>query len=149
MEETGTTTSHCKFYGAHSCAHGQKTIPLALIHPFTRQIVATFSVSRIKVHRNCPVTKCFYAAVVFSFFHLFLSHTFCGACVTPCESLNFYLKHSFSTYTCLSNNLLISAWILIKFVSHVCSTRQTTFRYLNVFERYFYTACFITRIPLK
>ena len=30
---------------------------------------------------------------------------------------NNYLKHSFSTYTCLSNNLLISAWISTKFVS--------------------------------
>ena len=30
---------------------------------------------------------------------------------------NLYLKHSFSTYTCLSNNSLISAWISTKFVS--------------------------------
>ena len=32
-------------------------------------------------------------------------------------SRNLYLKHSFSTYTCLSNNSLISAWISTKFVS--------------------------------
>ena len=34
------------------------------------------------------------------------------------ESRNLYLKHSFSTYTCLSNNSLISAWISTKFVSY-------------------------------
>ena len=33
------------------------------------------------------------------------------------ESRNLYLKHSFSTYTCLSNNSLVSAWISTKFVS--------------------------------
>ena len=32
-------TSHCEFNGAHSCAHAQKTIPLAPIHPFTKQMV--------------------------------------------------------------------------------------------------------------
>ena len=38
------STSHCEFYGTHSCAHAQKTISLAPIHPFTKQIVATFNV---------------------------------------------------------------------------------------------------------
>ena len=59
-----------------------------------------------------------------------------------------YLKHSFSTYTSLSNNSLISAWISIKFVSTLllCMVYQTNSfqhksRYLNVFERYFCTAC--------
>ena len=44
-----------------------------------------------------------------------------------CESWNLYLRHSFSTYTCLSNNLLISAWISTKFVSTLllCMLYQT------------------------
>ena len=29
------STSHCKFYGTCSCAHTQKTIPLAPFHSFT------------------------------------------------------------------------------------------------------------------
>ena len=33
------STSHCEFYGTRSCAHARKTIPLAPIHPFTKQIV--------------------------------------------------------------------------------------------------------------
>ena len=33
------STSHCEFYGARSCAHAQKTIPMAPIHSFTKQIV--------------------------------------------------------------------------------------------------------------
>ena len=48
---------------------------------------------------------------------IFIAH-FSWACVTSQrESRNLYLKHSFSTYSCLSNNLLISAWISTKFVS--------------------------------
>ena len=39
-------TSHCKFYGAHMCSHAQKTISLAPIRLFTKQIVP-FVVSRI------------------------------------------------------------------------------------------------------
>ena len=77
---------------------------------------------------------------------VFIAH-FLWACVTPRESQNFYLKHSFSTYTCLSNNSLISAWISTKFVSTLllCMLYQANNfqykKYLNVFERYFYTAC--------
>ena len=36
MEETGATilsTTHYEFYGARSCTHARKTIPLVLIHP--------------------------------------------------------------------------------------------------------------------
>ena len=33
------STSHCKFNGTRSCAHAQKTIPLAPIHPFTKRTV--------------------------------------------------------------------------------------------------------------
>ena len=42
MEEIGPpilSTSHCEFYGARSCAHARKAIPLAPIHSFTKQIV--------------------------------------------------------------------------------------------------------------
>ena len=33
------STSHCEFYGIRSCAHARKTILLAPIHSFTKQIV--------------------------------------------------------------------------------------------------------------
>ena len=33
------STSHSEFYGTHSCTNARKTILLAPIHPFTRQIV--------------------------------------------------------------------------------------------------------------
>ena len=33
------SSSHCEFYGARLCAHARKTIPLAPIHSFTKQIV--------------------------------------------------------------------------------------------------------------
>ena len=76
-------------------------------------VTSNFSNSHTKSFLS---TKNFYAAVVF-FFLLFSLHTFVGLCDPRRESRNLYLKHSFSTYTCLSNNSLISAWISIKFVS--------------------------------
>ena len=42
MEEIDATNPKyqpLQFYGAHSCAHSQKTIPLGPIHSFTKQIV--------------------------------------------------------------------------------------------------------------
>ena len=33
------STDHYEFYETHSCTHTQKTIPLAPIHSFTKQIV--------------------------------------------------------------------------------------------------------------
>ena len=50
----------------------------------------------------------------FFYFLSFSSHTFRALAR---EFRNFYLKHSFSAYTCLSNNSLISAWISTKFLS--------------------------------
>ena len=134
------STSHCEFYGARLCAHAQKTIPLAPIHSFTKQIVPRIvDLKSFDIHdtsfpyapyKLLPFIKNILGAHrFFSFFLLsfiFITH-FSWACVTPWhESRNLYLKHSFSTYTCLSNNSLISAWISTKFVStlsYVCSTR--------------------------
>ena len=75
-------------------------------------------------------SKYFYAVVVYflslflCFFVLFSLHLFRGLAR---ESRNLYLKHSFSTYTCLCNNSLISAWISTKFVSTflLCMLYQT------------------------
>ena len=42
MEEIGPTNPKyqpLQFYGGRSCAHARKTIPLAPIHSFTKQIV--------------------------------------------------------------------------------------------------------------
>ena len=61
--------------------------------------------------------KNFYVAVIFSFFlYSFIAHFFrglAGAFVNPRS----FFKFSFYTFTCWSNNSLISSWISAKFVS--------------------------------
>ena len=95
----------------------------------------------IQPYKVLPVSKKFLHG-----FLLFSLHTFHGLARPPRESRNFYVK--ISTYTCLSNNSLISTWILTKFVStlflcmlYQINNFQHKSKYLNVFERYFYTAC--------
>ena len=63
----------------------------------------------------------------FVFFFYFHHTLFMGLRDPHRESQNLYLEHSFSTYTCLSNNSLISAWISTKFVSTLllCMLYQT------------------------
>ena len=120
---------------------GSKNHPLVPIHPFTRQIVPLYSVWGIVVLKFINIgdwfsnshtksflsSKKFYVAVVFFFLCIFFAHFLWACAWPPCESRNFYLKHSFSTYTCLSNNSLISAWISTKFVSTLllCMLYQT------------------------
>ena len=134
------STSHCEFYGASSCAHARKTILLVPIHPFTRQIVPLLCKELLSLSSSTSVTsnfsnrhtspschqKIFYMAIVFFFFYFlsFSLHTFRALAR---EFQNFYLKHSFSAYTCLSNNSLNSAWISTKFVSTLllCMLYQT------------------------
>ena len=121
MEEIGTTnlsTSHCRLYGTCSCTYPQKTIPLAPIHPFTKQIRSTFMVSRIIAPKiigivfssssYVPYTVVLSINNIFthfifllSLFLSFSSHIFVGLC----EPRKF---SSICTFTCLSNNSLIS-----------------------------------------
>ena len=86
------STSHCKFNGARSCAHTRKTIPLAPIHPFTKQIVPllcpesfvqiVFPSSLCVPYKGLPSTKNIFMHASF-FFVSFSSHTFSRACVNP------------------------------------------------------------------
>ena len=96
------STSHCEFNGACSCAHARKTIPLALIHPFTKQnlMVPSFcpeSLTRSFFRLFSPVLcvrlikgflppKTFlHARRFFSLFYFYrtLFHGHAGACVNP------------------------------------------------------------------
>ena len=127
------STSHCEFYGARSCAHARKIILLVPIHPFTRQIVPLLCKELLSRSSSTSVTSNFsnrhtksflsskiilrghrFLFLSFFYFLSFSSHTFRALAR---EFRNFYLKHSFSAYTCLSNNSLISAWISTKFLS--------------------------------
>ena len=111
------STSYCEFHGAHSCAHAQKTIPLAPIHSFTKQIVLELKLFDIHYtsfphapYKLLPPNKNILGA--HRFFSLFLlsfsSHTFSCACGSLCEPRKYFFKFSFCAFTCLSNNSLIS-----------------------------------------
>ena len=109
------STSHCKFYGAHMCSHAQKTISLAPIRLFTKQIVP-FVVSRIvdlkfveiiftsfsyvpyKVLSSGSSIKAFLRKRFFfvSLFHFHCIH-FMGLWELR-EPLKFFFKLSFYTY---------------------------------------------------
>ena len=135
------STSHCEFYGTRLCAHARKIILLVPIHLFTRQIVPLVCEELLTLSSSISVmsnfcnshTKSFLSSKKFLrgrrfFFLLFSCHTFRGLALYPWhESRNLYLKHSFSTYTCLSDNSLISAWISTNFVSTLllCKLYQT------------------------
>ena len=70
--------------------------------------------------------KIFYTVIVFSYFHHIL---FMGLRDPKYESWNLYLKHSFNTYICLSNNSLISAWTSTKFVSTLMLYQTNNFQH--------------------
>ena len=103
------STSHCEFNGACSCTHARKTIPLAPIHLFTKQIVPSLcpesltqslSKSFSSVFRRRPI-KCFLPSItnnIFtraSFFLCFISsHTLC-ACGSLHEPQKYFSNSRF------------------------------------------------------
>ena len=104
------STSHCEFNGARLCAHARKTIPLAPIHSFTKQMVPSLcpeSLTRSLSRSFSPVLcvclikgflppKHFYACVVFlCFFVSFSSHTFSWACGSLREPWKFFSNSLF------------------------------------------------------
>ena len=112
MEEIGATNPEyqpMRVLWRRLCAHARKTIPLAPIQLFTRQIVQTTSFHQNNYYARIGARRFFFLCLFY--FHRTL---FSWACVTPG---NFYLKYSFSTYTYLLYNSLISSWIPTKFVS--------------------------------
>ena len=120
------SASHCEFNGARSCAHAWKTIPLAPIHPFTKQMLPLLcpeSLTRSMLRLFSPVLcvrlikgflppKTFLRArrfflvslfVCFFHFHCTLFRGHMGAW-TP----EIFFKLSFCAFISLSNNSLIS-----------------------------------------
>ena len=118
--------SHCKSYGACSCVHVQKTIPLAPIDSFTKQTASysTFSVSRIIglmftmiTFLHAPYKLLPSIKNILSACHLFSLHH------TLFVDLREFFELFFHAFTCLPNNSLISH----QHFSHVCSTCHTIF----------------------
>ena len=94
------STSHCEFNGTHLCAHAQKTFPChQFIHSlcpysFTQSLWTSFSLvfSMHLINHFLPSITHFF---------IFIIHFYMGLH----EPWKFFLKFS---YTCLSNNSLIS-----------------------------------------
>ena len=115
------STSHCEFYGA--CCTTTHDKPS--IRPFNRELVPSLfeeSMTRTKfieigaaILLIQPYIKYFLSPQKFlrcrHFFFVFRGLV--GACVNPGS----FFKISFCTFTCSSNNSLISSWISAKFVS--------------------------------
>ena len=134
MEEVSTTNPKCQPLWACSCAHVQKTIPMAPIYSFTKQLVCIFIVSR-KVDLKFLITS--FPHVPYKllppnfkcplFFILFMG---------LCEPQELFFELSFCAFTCLSNNSLISqTCISISPVYHTIFCRK----HLNVFVKGCYT----------
>ena len=135
------STSHCEFYGTHSYTHAQKTIPLVLIHPFTKQIIPSLyqesstniswrSISPVPLVRLINHFQTFLRASFFLLLSSFSSHTFSWACGSLREPRKYFFKYSFYAFTLSSNNSLISYGFqpnLYQGFSHVCSTYHTIF----------------------
>ena len=123
------STNHCEFYGACLCIHARKTIPLALIHPFTKQLISSLyqeSLTSILKRFVSPVPllrlinhflplKTFLRMRCF-FLFLFHRTPFLWACGSLREPRKYFFKLSFYTFTLFSNNLLISQWSSAKLV---------------------------------
>ena len=90
------STRHCQCNDTRSCSHAQKTIPLAPIHPFTKQMVRTFIVPRIvdpkliQIVFTCFSYEALFLCVRGFFLFVSLFHFHCtlfswvvGACVNP------------------------------------------------------------------
>ena len=126
------STSQCELNGTRLCGHAQKTIPLAPIHPFTKQMVPSLcpeSLSRSLSQSSSPVLckrpiKCFlpsikllYARRLFFFVSfIFIAHFrgLAGACVNP-RSFFQTLLFVHSLLCQITHSFLI--WILAKLVS--------------------------------
>ena len=110
------------------CDYARRTILSCLIRLFTRELVlSSFEESITRLHRNwfshssdtaykvLPFTTKILCSSLFFFlyFHCTLFRELVGACMNPGS----FFKLSFCTFTCLSNNSLISSWISAKVVS--------------------------------
>ena len=142
MEEISATYPTYQFYGVRLCAHARKTIPLAPIHSFTKQIVPSmFDLKLFDIHdtsfpyapyKLLPSIKNILGTVIFFFLSTFFyfHRTLVGLCDPRHESRNLY----FNTYlvhrlVCLITYSFLHGFQpnLYQHFSYVCSIRQTTF----------------------
>ena len=116
-----------EFNGTRSCAHARKTILLAPIHSFTRQIVATFIVSSIidlrffAIGHTCFSTAPYKLSITFLRTRRpFLSHLFVGFLELVHVNPRTFFKLSFCAFICLCNNTL--SYFLMDFSQIFIST---------------------------
>ena len=113
MEETGTTNP--KYQPLQVAWHPfvrprLKNHPLSIHSSVTRQIVPLMCEELLTQSSSksvLPAIKNSYMAVIF--FFLLFHRTLSWACMNP----GIYLKHSFSTYTCLCNSSLLCNQVCI------------------------------------
>ena len=143
MEELGTTNpkyqplAQCEFNGTRSCAQARKTIPIAPIHLFTRQIVYLHCINNHRPEVLCnqcklppSINNIFRCALLFFFvsffhFHCTLFRGIAGASVTP-EVFKLSFVHSF-VYAI--THLFLNGFQpnFYQHFSHVCPTCHTIF----------------------
>ena len=140
------STSHCEFNGTHLCAHARKTIPLAPIHSFTRQIRSTFIVSTIinlrffaidhTVFHRRPINSLFPSITflhVRRFFLYFYFHFHCTlswACGSLCEPRKFFSNSLFvHSFVCAITHLFLNGFQpnFYQHFSHIYPTCHTIF----------------------
>ena len=134
------STSHCEFNGIHLCTHARKTISLAPIHSFTRQIVPSlyqqsstcFLRSIILLFCRRPINSLLpsitflrvhsFFFVYILYFHFHRTH-FCGLAGAPKVSL---FVHSF---VCAITHLFLNGFQpnFYQHFSHVCPTCHIIF----------------------
>ena len=152
MEEIGTTNPKyqpLRVLWRRSCVHAQKTIPLAPIHSFTKQIVRTFNVSRFvdlksfDIHATSiphapyklpPSIKNILGARRFFFSFHFQRTLFCGlaeAGVSP-GRFSLFVHSLVCQITCSFLNGFHPN--LCQHFSHACSTCRTIFNLKKTFE---------------
>ena len=121
----------------HSCAHARKTIPIAPIHSFTKQIVPSMYQESLSWSRLISITRVFRNHLINSpfhqkyfrcpsfFFFYFLSfhHTLfrglAGACLNP-ESFSLFvhslvcqITHSFLSQTCINTSPMYALPVIL------------------------------------
>ena len=138
------STSHYEFNGARSCAHARKTIPLAPIHLFTKQMVpslcpesltrslfqsfsSVFCMHPIKCFLPSITFLCarrfFYFLVCFFRFHCTLFRGLAGACMNSGK----FFQTLFLCIHFFVESLTHFLAKLVSALSHVCSTYHTNF----------------------
>ena len=121
------STSHCEFNGARLCIHAQKTIPLAPIHSFTKQIFIVSTIvypnfmdiifidSLYVPYKRLPSINNIFTRVSSFLYFIFIAHFY----VHLHEPQKFF---SCCAFTCFFLNGFQPN--LYQHFSHVCSTCQ-------------------------